>query len=100
MIGKDEDSYRKLVEVYENDRDVRVRAHAAYGLGLMGEKRAFDLLVDGLESRHVEIRMNCAEGLGWLGDLRAESYLEEALSDRDARVRESAERALKKLRGR
>jgi hypothetical protein len=100
MIGKDEDSYRNLVEVYERDRAVRVRAHAAYGLGRMREERAFDLLVDGLESRHAEIRMNCAEGLGWLGDPRAGSYLEEALNDRDERVRGSAERALKRLHGR
>jgi beta-lactamase regulating signal transducer with metallopeptidase domain len=97
-IGKDDDAYRTLVEVYESDRSIGVRAHAAHGLGLMREERAFDLLVDGLGSKYPEIRLHCAEALGMVGDHRAVPHLEHASRDRDDRVRESAGRALKSIR--
>jgi HEAT repeat protein len=100
MIGKDDDAYHVLVEAYETDASTRVRAHAAFGLGLMREERAIDLLIDGLRSQHSEIRSHCAEALGMIGDDRAVSRLNEVLSDPDPDVRRSAERALRMIRGR
>lgn len=96
--GKGDDgAYRALVEAFRNDESIAVRAHAAYGLGLLGDRRAFELLVGGLDSPHVEIRAHCAEGLGWLGDSRALPYLQEAANDENERVRERAQRGLRLL---
>lgn len=90
-------AYEVLNKVYDDDRDVRVRAHGAYGLGLLKDERAFDLLVEGLDSKHEEIRANCAEALGLLGDHRAVPHLKKLLRDSSPKVRERAQHALEKL---
>jgi HEAT repeat protein/beta-lactamase regulating signal transducer with metallopeptidase domain len=99
-LGPNDDAYDALVDAYETDASVRVRAHAAFGLGLLGDPRAFDLLVEGLDSPHADIRRECAEGLGWLGDPRAVPYLEPLLESSDARIRERTQKALQMLSGR
>lgn len=98
-LGPNDDAYDALVEAYESDADVRVRAHAAFGLGLLGDTRAFDLLVEGLDSDHAEIRRECVEALGWLGDPRAVQHLEPFLESSDARIRQRAQKALQMLAG-
>lgn len=90
-------AYEVLNRVYDDDRDVRVRAHGAYGLGLLKDERAFDLLIEGLDSKDDEIRANCADALGLLGDQRAVPHLKKLLRDSSPKVRAGARRALEKL---
>jgi HEAT repeat protein len=95
-IGGDEVS-GALTQSYHQDGDIRVRAHAAYGLGLARDPGAFDLLIDGLISKHAIIRSHCAEALGLIGDPRAVEHLQATLHDSDSSVRQSAQRALDKM---
>lgn len=96
MVGG-EGALEVLVQVYRDDRDVNVRAHGAYGLGLLKDYRAFDLLIEGLDSRHAEIRGHCAEALGLLGNGRAVAHLRGLLRDSSPHVREQTRRALEML---
>jgi beta-lactamase regulating signal transducer with metallopeptidase domain len=93
------DAYDVLVNVYNSDDVIGVRAHAAYGLGLSKDRRAFVLLMEGLNSKYSEIRFNCVEALGLLGDRRAEQEIRKLLRDPSPQVREGAARALKMLDG-
>jgi HEAT repeat protein len=89
-----------LVNVYNSDDEIGVRAHAAFGLGLTKDRRAVGLLLEGLNSRYSEIRSHCAEALGLLGDRRAEQEIRRlARDDPSPQVREAAVRALEMLQG-
>jgi len=69
------------------------RAYGARAIGLIGELRGFESLLEALEDDHEEVRAAAVEGLGQLGDPRAIPPLLRALSDstrfQQARVVES-----------
>jgi len=76
------------------------RGHAGIALAKIGDKRAYDMLIEMLKEKHYLVRCSSAEALGILGDKRAIKPLVPLLSDSDYLVRRSAIKALANLGGR
>jgi len=77
-----------------------VRGDAGVALAKIGDKRAYDMLIELLKEQHQVVRRSSAEALGILGDKRAIKPLIPLLSDRDFLVRRIAIKALANLGGR
>jgi HEAT repeat protein len=72
-----------LIEVLQHESSF-IAAAAAYGLGLIGDPKAVDPLVEGLGRMHDPyVRQAAAEALGAIGDKRAVKPLTKALEDLD-----------------
>jgi HEAT repeat protein len=79
------------------DADPEVRASAAFSLGLLGDRAAFDPLVARLSDAAVPVRVAATAALGALGDARAVALLWPLLGDAEAQVRVAAAKALQQL---
>ena len=78
--------------------ELRVRRAAAQGLGDLGDRRAFDLLVQIMKSHPNRwLRNDAAKGLGMLGDKRAKAAIKSALDEGKIRANTAAE-ALRNLK--
>jgi uncharacterized caspase-like protein len=77
-----------------------VRGDAGVALAKIGDKRAYDMLIEMLKEQHQMVRRSSVEALGILGDKRAIKPLIPLLSDSDYLVRRSAIKALANLGGR
>ena len=80
------------------DRDSDVREDAAEALGMIGDARAVEPLIQALKDDiSSDVREEAAEALGMIGDARAVEPLTQALKDRDSDVREEAALALARI---
>ena len=77
--------------------DTFIRGRAAQTLGLVGDSRAVEPLIQALSDADRWVRMAAAWALGRLGDARAVSKLIQALDDEDWLVRTEASRALGRI---
>ena len=75
-----------------------VRGRAAVTLGLMGDSRAVEPLMQALGDADRWVRSAAAWALGRLGDARAVNTLVEALDDEDWMVRSEAHKALIRIK--
>lgn len=88
-------SYEVLAEAFHNrDQDLKVRSEIVFALGHLGDKRAVDLLIEGLEDPDVMIRFQAATALGRIGDGRAFNPVLPLLKDEAEYGRYGAVRAL------
>ena len=78
--------------------DTFIRGRAAQTLGIVGDSRAVEPLIQALSDADRWVRMAAAWALGRLGDTRAVNNLVQALDDEDWLVRTEASRALGKIR--
>lgn len=78
--------------------DTFIRGRAAQTLGLIGDTRAVEPLIQTLSDADRWVRMTAAWALGRLGDTRAVNNLIQALDDEDWLVRTEASRALGRIR--
>jgi HEAT repeat protein len=85
----------KALEIF----DPSSQKAAALTLGLLGDSRAVDCLLETLNSKDFGIRKAAAEALGNLGDPRALPGLMEARGDGFKVVRDAAEEAIAKIGG-
>jgi HEAT repeat protein len=74
-----------------------IRGRAAQTLGLIGDTRAVEPLIQTLNDADRWVRMAAAWALGRLGDARAVGKLLQALDDEDWLVRTEASRALGRI---
>ncbi len=74
-----------LSELLER-QDPRIRAAAAYALGMIGDKAAADPLLAALADTDDRVRTEAAAALGRIGDPRAVPALVAALADAERRV--------------
>jgi len=77
-----------------------VRGHAGVALAKIGDKKAYDILINLLNDKNPVVREFSAKALEILGDKRAIEPLINLLSDSEAFVRISAIKALANLGGR
>jgi len=77
----------------------RVRSHAAFALGRVGDKAAVPALVTALTDGAESVRSSAALALGMIGDTAAVPGLLAALDDGSVRVRRAADLALRKMSG-
>jgi HEAT repeat protein len=71
-----------------------VRVKAAWALGLKGDQRAVEPLIQALKDSSADLRETAAWALGLRGDKRAMKPLSEALKDQNKEVRAKASWAL------
>jgi len=95
LIG-DETAVGPLIDVYERESGM-MRVAAIKALGSIGDARALDVLLGGLNDGDVNKRRNAASGLGNLGDESAIELLIWASRDQDDWVRMGAIGSLKKI---
>jgi len=95
-LSQDKRAVKPLMKALREDK-LRVQREAAKGLGLLGDKRAYDLLIQAMQSHPNRwLRNDAAKALGLLGDTRARAEIERAL--KEGKIRKgSAEKALKNL---
>jgi HEAT repeat protein len=93
-------SEMKLEELLENIRSpyAHRRVEAAAELGKLGDRRAFDALVESLKDSDNTVRDNAAFALGELGLKEAAPHIERLLGDKDEWVRKGAVKALGMLK--
>ena len=84
-----------LLELEDGNRCQRM--YAAYGLGVMGDMRAFEPLVLSLQSRWDFVVAAAAEALGRLGDFRAVEPLAALIPNEDLGVRAATAASLGRL---
>lgn len=98
-----QDKPKLFVELLKalDDDDHYIRIGSACSLGLVGDQRAIDPLIQVLKSdQNEDVRMNAAESLGRIGDSRAIDPLKMSLkSDKSKYVRANAVEALEKIGG-
>lgn len=81
-----------------NSGDESMRYRAALALGVIGDQRAFQLLMTSLlKDKYEVVRSSAAEALGEFGDERAVPALAKALRDNEENVRWDAAKALGKI---
>ena len=97
---KSTQSVPKIIKFILDQNNEWVRGPAGVALAKIGDKRAYDMLIELLKEKHQVIRRSSAEALGILGDKRAIKPLISLLSDSDYLVRRSAIKALANLGGR
>jgi len=97
-LGKTE-AVPVLINLMMNDKNMEVRKSAVYALGLIGDLRAFDMLVFKMHDQNEvpEVRGMAAEALGDLGDQYAVAPLIRALSDDSNEVKFWAANSLGRL---
>jgi HEAT repeat protein len=76
------------------DSDAQVRSQAAWALGLKGDSRAVESLVEALKDTDGHTRSQAAWALGLKGDYRAVEALSAATKDDNNHVRKQATWAL------
>ena len=82
-----------------HDDDPEVRKEAALALGIIGDERAVEPLIDALHDDDLEVREWAAWALGMVGDERAvEPLIDALLHDEDPRVRWRVIYALERIR--
>jgi hypothetical protein len=89
-------SKQSMLEILDAE-NARTYGTVVLALGMIGDKRALNPLIEKLEDEASYVRASAAEGLGYLGDKAAITPLETALKDSSALVRLAAAEALKKL---
>jgi len=86
-----------LSSLLENEENGAVRRAAAISLGMIGDARAVDSLINALKDKDVSVENAAALALGEIGDIRAASSLVDALKTDNRMVRTQAAAALCKL---
>ena len=95
-LSQDKRAIKPLLTALKED-ELQVQRSAAKGLGALGDRRAFDLLVETMNTHPNRwLRNDAAKALGMLGDKRAESAIRNALYNERISV-SAAEEALKSL---
>ena len=90
----------KRIERYRRDLRFgppKVRAYAAFKLGMLDDRDSVSLLIPALRDRDARVRADVAAALGELGEPAAMAALTEALKDEDSKVRLAAAKAMAKL---
>jgi hypothetical protein len=82
-----------------NDENWKVRSDTAKALGVIGDARAVEPLIQALKDidGNVVFRESIANALGEIGDARAVEHFIQALKDKDEDVRSDAARLLGKI---
>ena len=80
------------------DEDWHVRQATALALGVTGDARAVEPLIQALKDEEFRVRVAAASTLGIIGDTRAVEPLTQALKDNNEDVREAAKEALENLK--
>ncbi|MFO7966347.1 MAG: HEAT repeat domain-containing protein [Archaeoglobaceae archaeon] len=83
-----------LIETLETEVEVAKREYAAKALGLLGDTKAVESLIEALKDENENVRDKAAQALGEIKDERAIKPLEAALSDVHWFVRKSAAASL------
>jgi HEAT repeat protein len=86
-----------LLNLFQNDPEISVRAQAARALGRMEEPRAIDPLIAALSNERAEIRQDAAYALGLIGDPRAIPALQGMEKDTSEVVRFLAKESLTRI---
>jgi HEAT repeat protein len=87
------DKVEKYIQDLKDSNSTSKR-FSAYKLGIMGDLRAFDPLLEALKDHNPFVRSNVAEALGNLGNIGAVPSLSEHLDDMDFTVRFSVIEAI------
>lgn len=100
--SSDRDPVEKCIKILKfgiiNRYDVPCKTDAAIALGLIGDERAIDVLVDFLANHENDnLRMEIAKALGRIGSKQAVPALKKALSDNYSHVRAIAKLALAEI---
>jgi HEAT repeat protein len=97
-VKKEAGAVEPLVKAMDENRDdPYFLATAAAALGLIGEIRALDKIIELLKSSYKVVRAAAAEAIGMIGNDRGVEPLRKALADRSISVQKAADGALKKL---
>jgi HEAT repeat protein len=97
MIGGDE-AVRNLIFVVTNqNEDTIARGRAALMLGMLGDARAVDPLIQALDAPGYQTPLYAAEALGKLGDARAIPALRRLLDSDHDKFRDTALQSLRRL---
>ena len=89
----------RMGKALASNRVIKLRAAAMYGLADLGDAKAVDVLLDGLDDEDWNVRALAARGLGRLKDDRALPRLVRALRTDVPEVRGEAAGALGLLTG-
>ena len=97
---KDKQDVEGLIRYLGYESDINVQESAAEALGLIGDKRAVEPLIEALKDEVSGVRNRAAVAIGNIKDARAVGPLIKALEDEDevSNVRDSAAEALGKIR--
>lgn len=81
----------RLIEVLrDEDEDTGFRGQIALVLGMIGDKRALDALLEAMRQDNADIRWGAARAVARMGDKRSVAPLIEALKDKDMHIRYTA----------
>ncbi|MDO5835382.1 MAG: HEAT repeat domain-containing protein [Methanobacterium sp.] len=94
----EENSFKQLCALFKDSSDLHFRHDATIAFMHAREKRAVDLIINGLFSFNEEIRKVSAQALGEIGDPKAVNVLISISDDPVTSVRESAILSLCKIR--
>lgn len=87
------DKIEKYIQDLKDSNSTSKR-YAAYKLGILGDPRAVDPLVEGLEEHNPFVRSNIIEALGLLGDPKVVEIILKFIDDIDFTVKTSAIEAI------
>lgn len=93
------DAFDDLQKLYQNSSEWLVRFSIIAALGELGDKRAFDLLVEALNSGNELLQTAAIGSLGELGDDRAVQLLAPFATNSDWQIRYRLVQALGRLSG-
>jgi HEAT repeat protein len=91
------DAYDDLLTLYQSNTDWVLRLSVIATLGELGEPRAYDLLVEALDSPEDLLKLAAVGALGDLGDHRAVPLLAPFIQTPDWQVRQRAAQSLYRL---
>jgi HEAT repeat protein len=93
------ESFDDLCDLYHSTSDWLLRMSVLASLGELGEPRAYDLLIEALDSPEDLVRLAAIGSLGELGDSRAVEYLAPFVTNPDWQVRQRTAQALFRIGG-
>jgi HEAT repeat protein len=94
-----EGAYDDLAQVLGNSPDWLLKMSIVAALGELGDPRAFDVLVEALDSGEALVQVSAIGALGELGDVRAVPFLAKFAADEDWQMRYRMVQALANLGG-
>jgi len=98
LWGRNTATARTVMWDCVNDGNHRVAGNAVYGLHLLGERKADELVTGMLDDERPEFRSTAARLMGRMGNTEFTDALTKASADTDANVRLEAKRALVSIR--
>jgi len=94
---KDKNAVPEIIKAFKDAKNKKDKAGLALLLGKLGDKRATDVLIEGLNDSSATVTASCITALGMLKEEKAIPQIADFLTHRNKHLRETARKALVRI---